>query len=77
MSVGNMYLQENKYKLDQKEIGNIVVKLTVKGFRSKEEAERFINNVCKKTAPEMEYSVVLSENSNINLKPSHANTSKI
>jgi hypothetical protein len=28
-----------------------------KGFRSTKEAERFINLICKKTAPDMEYSV--------------------
>ena len=28
-----------------------------KGFRSKEEAERFISRICKKTAPEIKYSI--------------------
>jgi len=30
---------------------------TVKGFRSIEEAERYINQVCKKAAPDMDYSI--------------------
>jgi hypothetical protein len=28
-----------------------------RGFRSKEEAERFISHVCKKTAPDFKYSI--------------------
>ena len=28
-----------------------------KGFRSREEAERFISRVCKKTAPDIKYSI--------------------
>ncbi|WP_096206690.1 hypothetical protein [Candidatus Methanoperedens nitratireducens] len=29
----------------------------VRGFRSKQEAERFINRICKKTAPNIKYSI--------------------
>jgi hypothetical protein len=29
----------------------------VRGFKSKQEAERFIKSICKKTAPNLKYSV--------------------
>ncbi|MCE8423323.1 MAG: hypothetical protein J5U17_03755 [Candidatus Methanoperedens sp.] len=56
----NMYAPNNRYKKIDSEIHDIIVEWEqgmVKGFRSKEEAERFINHVCKKTAPDIEYSV--------------------
>lgn len=50
-----MYIPKDKYtNID------IVVEWKqgrVKGFRSKEEAERFINLICKKAAPDFEYSI--------------------
>jgi hypothetical protein len=52
----NGYGEENMGTMD------IVVEWkygAVKGFGSREEAQRFINNVCKRTAPDMEYSVSL------------------
>ncbi|MCE8423746.1 MAG: hypothetical protein J5U17_03775 [Candidatus Methanoperedens sp.] len=55
-----MYLSDKRSKNEFTEMKDIVVEWKhgrVKGFRSKEEAERFINHVCKKTAPGMEYSV--------------------
>ena len=57
-----MHKPKNGYEKDNTGIMDIVVEWkygTVKGFGSKEEAERFINNVCKRTAPDMEYSVSL------------------
>lgn len=35
----------------------------VKGFRSKEDAERFISRVCKKMAPDFKYSIYSLYNS--------------
>lgn len=39
---------------------------TVKGFRSKEDAERYISKVCKKMAPDFKYSIYSIYNSSIN-----------
>ena len=54
-----MYMPKNKYgNID--EINDIVVEWEqgmVKGFRSIEDAYRFINHICKKTAPDKEFSV--------------------
>jgi|GEM_PF-2311832 len=55
-----MNVLKNNYAKSGNEIQDIVVEWkhgTVKGFRSKEDAVRYINQVCKKTAPDMEYSV--------------------
>ncbi|MDD5617341.1 MAG: hypothetical protein PHH85_14195 [Candidatus Methanoperedens sp.] len=37
---------------------------TVKGFRSKEDAERFISHICKKMAPDIKYSIYSIYNPN-------------
>jgi len=48
---------------------------TVKGFRSKEDAERFISKVCKKMAPDFKYSIYSIYNSSLpdrkNVRYSH------
>ena len=36
---------------------------TVKGFRSKEDAERYTSHICKKTAPDFKYSIYSLYNS--------------
>jgi hypothetical protein len=38
---------------------------TVKGFRSKEDAERFISHICMKRAPDFKYSIYSIYNSSI------------
>ena len=51
-----------------KEYVSIVVEWNggaVKGFRSKEDAERFIYRVCKKMAPDFKYSIYSIYNSNL------------
>lgn len=56
----NMYILKNNYVGSENKIQDIVVEWeqgTVKGFKSKEDAWRYIDHVCKKTAPDMEYSV--------------------
>jgi|GEM_PF-2918238 len=55
-----MYEPKNKYEKDNREMQDLVVEWKngmVKGFRSKEEAERYINLVCKKGAPDMHFSI--------------------
>lgn len=55
-----MYIPKNKYEKHNPEIRDIVVKWdygAMNGFRSKEDAERYINLVCKKAAPNMDYSI--------------------
>jgi hypothetical protein len=55
-----MYVPKNKYEKDTPEIQDIVVEWKngmAKGFRSREEAERYINHVCKKAAPDMNFSI--------------------
>jgi len=55
-----MYMQKKRCNGNNIEKKKIVVEWKygcVKGFGSTEEAERFINQVCKKTAPDLEYSV--------------------
>ena len=57
--------QKKKYNKERSELKDIVVEWKqgiVKGFRSTEEAERFIYHVCKKAAPDMEYSVSFCQN---------------
>jgi hypothetical protein len=56
----NMYIPMNKCGKDNPEMRDIVVEWKngiVKGFKSIEEAERYINNVCKKAAPDMDFSI--------------------
>jgi len=55
-----MYVPKNKYQKDSPEIPDIVVEWKtgiVKGFRSEVEAERYINHICKKVAPDMDFSI--------------------
>lgn len=55
-----MNARKNRFRNEEIEMDEIVVEWEqgiAKGFRSKEEAERFINHVCKKTAPDMDFSV--------------------
>jgi len=55
-----MNLHKNKCVKSGNEIKEIIVHWeqgNVKGFKSKEAALRYIEHVCRKTAPEMEYSV--------------------
>lgn len=55
-----MNILKNNNVVSENKIQDIVVKWeqgTVKGFKSKEDALRYIDHVCKKTAPDMEYSV--------------------
>ena len=56
----NMYILKSNYAKSENEIKDIVVEWkhgTAKGFKSKEDAWRYIDQICKKTAPDMEYSV--------------------
>lgn len=56
----NMYTQGNKNKENIPGLQDIAVEWetgTVKGFRSEAEAERYINHVCKKVAPGMDFSI--------------------
>ena len=55
-----MYELRNKNKEDIPGKQDIVVEWKtgiVKGFRSEVEAERYINHICKKVAPDMDFSV--------------------
>jgi hypothetical protein len=55
-----MYVQKKGFKGNNIKKKKIVVVWKyggVKGFGSTEDAERFINMVCKKTAPDLKYSV--------------------
>jgi hypothetical protein len=57
-----MYRTENISQNDNPEIQSIVVLWEngiVKGFKSKEEAERYINSVCKKIAPDMDFTIAM------------------
>lgn len=55
-----MYVPKNKYQKDIPGRQDIVVEWKtgiVKGFRSEVEAERYINLICKKVAPNMDFSI--------------------
>jgi len=55
-----MYNRKNNFVKSGNEIKDIIVQLeqgNVKGFKSEEAALLYIEHVCKKTAPDMEYSV--------------------
>ena len=55
-----MYILKSNYTKSENEIKDIVVEWkhgNVKGFKSKEDAWRYIDHICKKTAPDMDYSV--------------------
>ncbi|VVB91750.1 Uncharacterised protein [uncultured archaeon] len=49
----------------------------VSGFKSKQEAERFINRICKKTAPNLKYSIYKYMTSSASKKGSHVEMSRL
>jgi len=56
----NMNIRGSKQKNENRNISVVWEKGNVKGFTSKEAALLYIEHVCKKIAPEMEYSISYS-----------------
>lgn len=52
-----MNVSKNNHGSEKINISVVWEKGNVNGFKSKEAALRYIEHVCKKTAPEIEYSV--------------------